>query len=690
MTLRAAKLARVLRRAGAGRRDPGAQRVGESLFRHQDPEFADRALRPSPALLRQPEAMGPAGSTRTAPTFSHARGWHAARVPLERGTDVYGTGEHAGPLRRNGRTIGLWTTDAFEYDDRTEAIYQAHPWALCVRADGSAFGLLADTPRRGLISAGRRDLLMAFEGEPFALYVVEGGSPEAVVRALSDLTGRPALPAAWTLGYHQCRWSYEPVARVRELASEFRRRRMPCDVIWLDIDYMHGFRVFTFDREKFPDPAGLNDDLHAMGFKTVWMIDPGVKVDPEDPVYRAGRDGGHFVTDASGAEFHGKVWPGPCAFPDFTRARTRQWWASLYREYLAHGIDGVWNDMNEPAVFDGPGKSMPTANRHDADPELGGPDSHARYHNIYGMQMVRATLDGVRAANPEKRPFVLTRSNFLGGHRYAATWTGDNTSDWRHLGWSISMSLNLGLAGQPFVGPDIGGFIGDATGHLFARWMGIGALLPFARGHSIKGSKDHEPWAFGPQCERVCRLALERRYRLLPYFYTLFREASVTGLPVVRPLFFADPADPRLRDADDAFLVGADLLVRARVRPGGICQAPMPRGSWASFEPAIESHPELPGLFVRAGAIIPLGPSLQHVGEKPLDPLTLVVHPDADGRAEGFLYEDAGEGYGYQRGEFRLTRYEARVEGRNARVQSEIVEGGWPAPERGARVIVVT
>jgi len=277
----------------------------------------------------------------------------------------------------------------------------------------------------------------------------------------------------------------------------------------------------------------------------------------------------------------------------------------------------------------------------------------------------------------------------MGGQRYAATWTGDNASDWEHLAWSIPMALNLGLSGQPFVGPDIGGFIGDATGHLFARWMGIGALLPFARGHSIKGSADHEPWSFGPGCERVCRLALERRYRLLPYLYTLFREASLTGMPVARPLFFADPGDRRLRGADDSFMLGDDVLVRARVHPGGVCRAPLPRGAWALFEPAQESDPELPELLVREGAAVPLGPSMQHAGERPLDPLTLIVHPDSAGRATGTLYEDEGDGFGFARGEFRLTRFEAIADGAGVAIRQEAVEGAWSLPSRRVAAVVV-
>jgi alpha-glucosidase len=325
---------------------------------------------------------------------------------------------------------------------------------------------------------------------------------------------------------------------------------------------------------------------------------------------------------------------------------------------------------------------MPGDNHHRADEALGGPGPHARYHNIYGMLMVRASRDGIAAARPEKRPFILTRSNFVGGQRYAATWTGDNKSDWEHLAWSIPMVLNMGLSGQPFVGPDIGGFSGNADARLFARWMGIGALLPFARGHSIKDSADHEPWAFGPECEATCRLALNRRYRLMPYLYSLFREASVTDVPIVRPVFFADPRDPALRDVDDGFLLGPDLLVRACVdEEQTSCPSPLPRGIWREFEPCPRDDgsrdPDLPELRVRGGAILPLGPVTQFVDEVPLSPLALVVCPDADFAAAGTLYEDAGEGLGYRDGHFRLSTYRARREADHLIVERADVQGRY-------------
>ncbi|MBS0197342.1 MAG: alpha-glucosidase [Planctomycetes bacterium] len=664
------------------RTDRNAVLIGDDVARFRDPAFAGMGLPPFPAYLETPRERGklPTG-WRVRPRFTKMGRRAVVEVAMAAGVSLYGTGEQAGPLLRNGIVKTLWNNDNFDYHDGSRHLYQSHPFVLCVREDGSAVGIIIETTHRCDIDL-RRGVRAVVHGPSPAVTVIERADAMGVVRVLSELTGKMPMPPKWALGYQQCRWSYEPEGRVREVAAEFRERRIPCDVLWLDIDYMDGFRVFTFDREKFPDPAALNADLREMGFRTVYMIDPGVKVDPAYRVYAEARRGGHFIKTARGQEYHGEVWPGDCAFPDFTREATRRWWAGLYTEFFANGMDGVWNDMNEPAVFGGVEKTMPVSNRHEADAELGGPGDHARYHNIYGMQMVRATREGVLAAARRKRPFVLTRANFLGGHRYAATWTGDNRSDWRHLRWSIPMALNMGLCGQPFVGPDIGGFIGDADGALFARWMGIGALLPFARAHSEKTTQPHEPWVFGEACENSCRRALERRYRLLPYLYTCFRNAAVTGEPVVRPVFFADPTRRDLRAVDDAFLLGPDILVQCAVKPGERPGAPVL--PWRKFEIASAGDEALPDLYLRPGAAVPVGPAKQYTDEPGPNEITLVAALK-DGAAEGALYEDADDGWEFERGEYRLTTW--RVTGAGAVAASS--EGKWngPSPRVGVRVV---
>lgn len=641
------------------------------------------------ALLAPAKPLGPLpAGWRVTPVFAFSENRTRATIAIDAGTSLYGTGEVTGPLLRNGRTVTLWNTDNFRYEKHEGTrLYQSHPWVLAVRADGSAFGVLADTTWGAEISLNGA-IAISCDGPSFPVLVIDRESPQAVLGELARLTGHMPMPPLWALGYQQCRWSYQPAARVREIADGFRSRRIPCDVIWMDIDYMDGFRVFTFSPKEFPDPRGLNDYLHQQGFKSVWMIDPGVKADPQNPTYAAGTAADVWVHDAFGAPYYGAVWPGECRFPDFTRPETRAWWAGLYKDFVTTGVDGVWNDMNEPAVFNVPGGTMPPHNWHRGGGDIE-PGPHARYHNVYGMLMVRATREGIAAANPGKRPFVLTRSNFLGGQRYAATWTGDNQSTWEHLRMSIPMTLNLGLSGQPFNGPDLGGFTGAPAPELWAHWVAMGAFFPFCRGHADKGAPAKEPWAFGPEVENTARLALERRYRLLPYYYTLFHESSLDGQPVMRPVFFADPKDPALRAEDRAFLIGDNLLVV----PKWAGQPALPCGNWRTVSLVGEDSAAdkfQPDLKIRAGAIIPLGRVIQSTAEQSLDPLTLLVSLDDQGRATGRLYEDAGDDYGYQQGDFLLTTYHAALNGRTVTVTVESTEGGRLRPDRPVVIQLIT
>jgi len=675
---------------------PAGAQVGEliapNVVRFHASEEAAREADPSLALETPLEPIGPAPEGfDVEPVFAQAEGVFEIRVDVEAGTSLYGTGEVAGRLLRNGRVITCWNYDAYGYDDDSEHLYQSHPWVLALRPDGTAYGVLADTTYRVEV-----DLTSAIEfrveGPACPVIVIAGDHPRDVVESLADITGTMPMPPKWALGYHQCRYSYFPDDRVREIATQFRDREIPCDVIWMDIDYMDGFRCFTFDPELFPDPEALNDDLHEMDFHSVWMIDPGIKLDPGYDVYDSGTERDVWVKTAAGETYVGEVWPGDCVFPDYTNAAVREWWAGLYEEFISVGVDGVWNDMNEPAVFNVQSKTMPLDNHHRADEDLGGPGPHAKYHNVYGMLMVKATREGIAAARPETRPFVLSRANYIGGHRYAATWTGDNTADWYHLESSVPMVLNMGLSGNPFTGPDIGGFAGNGPpggeDELFARWMGIGAMLPFARGHTGKGNIDKEPWSFGPEVERTCRRALVRRYKLMPYLYTLFQEASTTGVPVARPLFFHDPVDRALRSEDDAFLLGDDLLVVCDMTPGREREPALPRGDWNLVD--FDRDPELPELRIRAGAIIPVGPSMEYVDEKPLDPISLIVSLDGEGKARGRLYEDAGDGYEYLEGGFLETVYGAELVGDAIRITIEGEAGDLVRPDRRIEVHVAT
>ncbi len=637
----------------------------------------------------------------TQPTFATDGETLRATIAIAEGTSLYGTGEIAGTLLRNGAVTEVWgeqpfrTTpppgsSALEYDDELDHLYQAHPWVLAVRADGSSFGVLADTTYRA-----QMDLTNGIEFSarvPFPVIVIEGPSPQDVLRKLGVLTGTMELPPLWALGYQQARWSYTPDTRVREIADEFRARSIPCDVIWLDINYMNGFRIFTFDEESFPNPSDLNDYLHGKGFKSVWILDPGVKVEPGYPVYDEGLEGDHFIRKPDGELFVEGSWPGESVWPDYTDPGARAWWGGYIPGFLDNGIDGIWIDLNEPSILTPPGVPFPEDLLHRGGGDLP-PGTHARYHNAYGMLMSRATHEGMKSARPERRPFLLSRSNYPGGQRYAAMWTGDNSATWDHLYWSVTMTLNMGLSGQPFAGPDIGGFFGGPSDSLYAHWIGVGALFPFSRAHTILGSPPQEPWAFGPEVEAIARAAIERRYRMLPYIYTLFRESSLHGLPVWRPVFFADPADPSLRAEDHAFLIGADMLVEPVLTEGDPHAFQTPSGIWREFTIVGEDPsqtPELPVLKIRGGAIIPLGRVVQSTTEPLLEPLTLAVSLNAQGRAEGVLYEDAGEGYGYQAGDYLLTTYTAEQVDNTVEVRIASEEGDRERPERTVDIMVVT
>nr|XP_043606304.1 alpha-glucosidase 2-like [Erigeron canadensis] len=418
------------------------------------------------------------------------------------------------------------------------------------------------------------------------------------------------------------------------------------------------------------------------------MLDPGIKHETGYFVYDSGSQKDIWVQTADGEPFVGEVWPGPCVFPDFTQEKARSWWANLVRDFVSKGVDGIWNDMNEPAVFESMTKTMPESNIHRGDAELGGHQNHSHYHNVYGMLMARSTYESMKLANPKKRPFVLTRAGFIGSQRYAATWTGDNLSSWEHLHMSISMVLQLGLSGQPLSGPDIGGFIGNATPKMFGRWMGIGSMFPFCRGHSEKGTVDHEPWSFGEECEEVCRLALKRRYRLIPHIYTLFYLAHSKGSPVATPAFFADSKNSQLRRNESSFLLGPLLVYASTVSDLGVhqLQHALPDGIWMSFD-FEDSHPDLPVLYLQGGSIIPFGPAHQHIGESnPTEDLSLLISLDENGKAEGVLFEDDGDGYGYTNGGYLLTTYVAELKYSVVTVSVCKTEGLWKRPGRRLHV----
>lgn len=609
----------------------------------------------------------------------------------ERGERYFGCGERTSGLEKTGSYQVFWNVDPpAGHTASFNNLYASVPFSLSL-VDGKAHGLLFDNTHRVEFDLAKESAERAYygaEGGDIVYYVFTGPTPRGVLDRYTELTGRTPMPPLWSLGNQQCRWSYETEDEVRELARNFRERDIPCDVIFLDIDYMDGYRVFTWDKERFPDPDGLISDLREQGFRVVTIVDPGVKVDEDYPVYVEGRARDLYCKTREGAEFHNVVWPGMCAFPDFTNPETREWWGENHETLLDSGVAGIWCDMNEPSLFVPQQSTMPGDVVH---PGGGEAKAHAQIHNTYGSLMARSVREGLLKLRPDERPFVITRSGYAGVQRHAMQWTGDNSSWWEHIWMAMPQLQNLGLSGVAWAGVDIGGFFGDSNGELLARFTEFGVFQPFCRNHSAKGTINQEPWSFGEPYETVCRKMIKLRQRLLPYLYTIFEECHRTGAPIVRPLLFEYPDDETTYAADDEFLFGDAMLVAPITRPGiEHRHVYLPEGTWFHFwtgEKIVGPKHVLanaplgePPLYVKANKAIPMGPDANHTDEKPLDPLTLLVHP-AEGTAESSLYEDAGNGFGHESGEYarRALSCETTAAGITVRIGER--EGSF-APER--------
>ncbi len=657
------------------------------------------------SLFEEDPAMGTALSGAATRVFTRLR-------PDEQ---IYGLGEKSGKLNRRGKMLGgysytMWNSDTFGYDASIDPLYASFPFLLVLRG-GRAHGIFLDNTFRTNFDIGHQfQHLLSFgaEGGELDYYFIDGPDPKAVIQRYTQMTGRMPMPPRWALGFHQCRYSYYPESRVRFIADNFRERRIPADVIWLDIHYLDGYNPFTWDRQRFPDPPRLLSDLKAQGFRVVTIIDPHPKKQPGWRVYDTGLALDHFVKNPDGTVLEAPVWPsqaeknpGPSVFPDFSKPAAREWWGGLYKELLDAGVAGIWNDMNEPALFVPPTGTMPLDARHDNE---GQPGDHREIHNVYGMLMTRSTFEGLSRLRPDERPFVLTRATFAGGQRYAAAWPGDNVSTWTALQGSIPMLESMGLSGMPFVGTDIGGFADNATAELFTRWLQLGVFHPFMRAHTTFGTDDAEPWAYGVAHEIVNREAIELRYRLLPHVYNVMHEASETGVPALRPAFLEFPSDPGTWDQDDQFMFGADLLIAPVLRPAervrGIY---LPKGTdwydfWTGRRVAGGGRTEVPvtlatiPIFARAGAFIFQQPVVQHTGEMAGQPLHVTVFPAS--RSEATLYEDDGATLQYRAGAFLKRRFTqtrtADPQGRDVTATIEVAapEGSYRPASRSLLLAV--
>lgn len=631
---------------------------------------------------------GTPGALRIGPWEAHPE---ALRFTLlfDGEPEIYGLGEKTGRLERSGRVWEMWNSDDPFHLPSKDPLYVSIPFAMFHR-EGRWFALFLDSPGRQYWDTrepGR--VVIDVEDEQLDLYLFSAPGPRELLTAYTALTGRPPLPPVWALGYHQSRYSYYPEENVRALADRFRREELPGDVIHLDIDYMRGYRVFTWDPERFPDPATLVADLRKQGFRVVTIVDPGVKLDAAYAIYREGEARGHFCRYPDGRTYVGKVWPGEAVFPDFSREATRRWWAQSHKPLFDAGVAGIWNDMNEPADFTGDEEYRPeftVPNTLIAEND-GAATSFRRFHNLYGTGMNIATRLATTLHRPEDRGFVLTRAGYAGIQRRAAIWTGDNHSWWEHLAASVPMLCGMGLSGLSFVGADAGGFQDNASPELYARWIAAAAFTPFYRGHSVCDSDPHEPWSFGPDALEISRRYLRLRYALLPYIYTAFRTAAASGMPVMRALLLHWPEDPRSRRENYEYLFGPSILVAPVFLPDQVKRhVYLPPGEWWEFwtgerfgggDYLLPAPPDTLPLFARGGSIIPREEPRLHTDAPVAGPLSLEIYPDSAGGAAGELYEDAGEGWGYLDGEYLLLRFEYRSGELTVEVEGNGVRPRW-------------
>ena len=601
-----------------------------------------------------------------------------------------GLGEKAGDLNRRACNYVNWNTDASFHTPTTDPLYKTFPFFIGLHS-GLTYGLFFDNTHKSYFDFG------ATTDEQMSWFGADGGDmnyyffgAQGVRNILQDytwLTGRMEMPPLWSLGYQQCRWSYMSTIEVLDVAREFRERNIPADVMYCDIDYMDGYKIFTWNKETFADPKGMIDELKAMNFRLVTIVDPGIKIEEGYKEYDEGVANNYFATYPNGEPYVAEVWPGRCHFPNFFDEKVRQWWGASFTALTEPGVEGFWNDMNEPAAW---GQNIPDIVKF-------GEPYMPQVRNAYGMQMARATYNGTKQLLNNKRPFILTRAAYAGTQRYSAVWTGDNAATDEHMLFGQRLVNSLGLTGMSFIGVDIGGFMGNPTPELMVRWNSLGVYTPMFRNHAATGMTMREPWHWGEAYENIIRKDIEQRYQLLPYIYSGFYQSHQTGLPLSRTLAIDYTHDENVFDVrfQNQFLFGDALLVSPVISTVQTADVYLPEGEWyrlssdEKFTGAqIINVPapltDLP-VFVKAGAIIPMQNVIQSTNEQ--GDGILLLHIWNGMKVNEFVYyEDDGISYNYESGAYykRTIRFDPQKK----EITLSVIEGGYPSKYSKIKLIL--
>lgn len=580
----------------------------------------------------------------------------------------YGFGEKGDTLNKKGKYIENYNTDDPETDDKSFLFYKTIPFFTALK-ENSAYGIYFDNSFRSYFDMGNSyedRIFFGADGGQIQYYFLAGDDIKDIEGLYARITGTMDMPALWTLGYQQCRYSYYSRKEVEELVDTFTEKGIPLDTVYLDIDYMNGYRVFTFNEDKFPKPKEMIENLRKKGIKIVTIVDPGVKIDEEYEVYNRGIKGDCFVRKHDGELYTGDVWAGESAFPDFANKNAREWWKKEIKEFLKLGIAGIWNDMNEPAVFNPEYATMPESCLHFGD---NGVMEHKEFHNKYGFEMTRCSKEAQEESGENLRSFSMTRATFAGGQRFSSIWTGDNRSRWDQMRMSLPMNSNLGISGFAYVGNDIGGFGEDTNEELFIRWMELGTFLPIMRNHSAVFTRRQEPWSFGKRAENISKKAIMLRYKLIPYLYNMFYKAHLDGIPVFRPMISEYCKDMKLLNMKEQFMFGDSMLIAPVLHEGERSKVVyLPKGRWYNFftNECFEGEKyytidvpldEIP-VFVQEGSIIPVyEEEYMNLENTPLKTTFYCYGKECD----CIYYEDDGSTMDYKKGKYNLLEIKVKA-----------------------------